>query len=277
MYAAKFNPNRLFGVEIEAYNLLDRQSLIHELRHQEITCEPVRYSHNTSGAWKIMNDSSISGLGSFELVSPPLKGEEGLQQLRIVMEVLQGVGAKVNKSCGFHVHWDCRDATGSHLKNILGFYAKFEPVIDLLVPPSRRTNTYCGTTRRNGGLDWINSLNSPTARGVACQFSGGDNPRNSTRYCKVNLNSYLTYGTVEFRQFQGTLNFQKAFAWIVFTQCIVERGIGLGLKLQEPKKLTLGELFRVLKACPHHTEDLTVLEMRRIIFQMHKKFSTPPT
>jgi len=47
MYAAKFNPNRTFGVEIEFYNLSSREVLISKLATVGILCNSSLYTHET--------------------------------------------------------------------------------------------------------------------------------------------------------------------------------------------------------------------------------------
>ena len=57
--------------------------------------------------WKAERDSSIQpgpGYMAAEVVSPVLKGADGLRQLKTVCDWLNSVGAKVNRSTGFHVH-----------------------------------------------------------------------------------------------------------------------------------------------------------------------------
>jgi hypothetical protein len=45
-----------------------------------------------------------------------------------------------------------------------------------------------------------------------------------TRYIKLNLQSYVKYGTIEFRQHSGTIEFEKMYNWILLTQQMVEAG-----------------------------------------------------
>src|SRR6516164_7580401 len=57
--------------------------------------------------WRAERDASIhcpQGYEPCEIVSPVLKGEEGVRQVVEVLAWLKGIGAKVNRSTGFHVH-----------------------------------------------------------------------------------------------------------------------------------------------------------------------------
>jgi hypothetical protein len=134
--------NRRFGVEFEAYNV-DRHTLRDALVAAGIACEVEIYNHTTRRHWKIVMDGSLDGNDTFELVSPVLEGEDGLNELQTVCRVLQECGAKINKSCGTHVHFDAANFDMETWKRIYINYYKLESSIDAFMPPSRRNNTYC--------------------------------------------------------------------------------------------------------------------------------------
>ena len=61
--------------------------------------------------WKAEADGSIdnsAGGHKCEIVSPVLRGAEGLAQVLAVVQTLEAKGHRVNVSCGVHVHvgWD---------------------------------------------------------------------------------------------------------------------------------------------------------------------------
>ncbi len=89
--------NRTFGVEIEAYNCTQTQ-VATAFQQAVINAEVQSYNHSTQPCWKVITDGSISGTNGFAVVSPILQGEEGLRQVRVVMEALTSIGAKVNKT-----------------------------------------------------------------------------------------------------------------------------------------------------------------------------------
>ena len=56
--------------------------------------------------WKVERDSSIipgPGYMAAEIVSPVLRGADGLRQLKAICDWLNSVNARVNRSTGFHV------------------------------------------------------------------------------------------------------------------------------------------------------------------------------
>jgi len=283
MKTATFNENRTFGVEIEFY-CRSVSEVVMAIRNTGVAVNTEHYNHNTpQGSWKIVSDGSVRGGNRFtdtgELVSPPLKGLAGLEEVKKVMQAMERAGAKVNKSCGFHVHWHVADFSGEDILDLLALYVKFEDTIDHLVAPSRRgnNNQFCNSLKALGGFSWVSGLASRgnSANDIAYVFSGFTRGRSHSRYRKVNVNSFFLYNTIEFRQHQGTVDWEKAVNWIVFTQCLVERAKqGSRVKLQESAKQTLGELFRTLKVCDHHTSDPTIKAMREFTKKRWTYFSS---
>lgn len=199
--------NRQFGIEIEAYNC-NQDALARALNQAGIPCNVEQYNHLTRSAWKIVADSSLRGHNAFELVSPILQGMEGLATLKKVCEVLNEQGAKVNRTCGLHVHINARNFTLQTWKNTLINYAKLERnVIDRFMPASRRDNIYCNSLADIRNFEQL--IN---------EAYGVDGIRHiiGTRYSKVNAESYPRHGSIEFRQHGGTTSFEKISYWVQF-------------------------------------------------------------
>ena len=165
--------------------------------------------------WRIVPDGSVRGAGTAaELVSPILQGEDGLAEVKKIADALVTIGATVNQSCGFHVHvGNLRGADIGFFRNLVKLYSKFEPVIDSLMPPSRRAgaNVYCKslTGVNLAAIDRARNLDSliQAATGLARSNYGA-------RFFKLNLAAFLKHSTVEFRQHAGTIDSKKAVAWI---------------------------------------------------------------
>ena len=98
-----------------------------------------------------MTDGSIEikGYRPFEVVSPILRGDDGLQQVRRVLNGLKEMGAVVNESTGHHVHVDAENLSMLELKRIAQGYVKYETAFDLLQPASRQLddNRYLQSNR----------------------------------------------------------------------------------------------------------------------------------
>ena len=204
--------NRRFGVEIEAYNIGQRE-LVNALREAGISVEVEDYNHRTRRYWKIVTDASLSGTNAFELVSPILEGQAGLEELQTVCRVLKAKRAFINRSCGLHVHFDAEHIGLPQTKNLLINYARYEAIIDSFMPASRRagTNSYCmSLTDRTSRIDTATSMQALTSQALP------------SRYFKVNLQSYLRHKTIEFRQHSGTIEFEKISNWVLFLHNLVE-------------------------------------------------------
>lgn len=206
---------RTFGVEIEFYGPT-REALIEAVKSQGLEIEYEGYTHRTTAHWKIVTDSSVhgsSGERGLELVSPILKGLDGINQINKVCIALKSVDAKVNKTCGLHLHLDARDLTLQDWKNTLTFYYNYQEGIDKLMPKSRRDNDYCNHYSENE-LRRIQKCRSLEELFDTCH----------DRYKVINVSSFLRHGTIEMREHSGTVEFEKIVEWLQFCIAVINKG-----------------------------------------------------
>lgn len=207
-----------FGVEIECVLPIGwtRHQVAVEISREGVNAQEEMYGHTVrQGHWKLVTDASIRSQSgaTVEVVSPPLRGEDGFSQLRRVCAVLTRIGAKVNRSCGFHVHVGVAAQHVGFFRNLVALYHSAQPAIDSFMAPSRQgnTNNYCQNIYvRQNDLDQATTV-AEVARSFG-QVQGS--PRASDRYKKLNLKSFWTYGTAEFRHHQGTVEAVKAENWV---------------------------------------------------------------
>ncbi|WP_276496702.1 amidoligase family protein [Pontibacter litorisediminis] len=221
--ASVFTPGlftRTFGVEFEAYGI-DMHRLKAELERQGIEVVIEGYNHTTRAHWKIVTDASITGRNGFELVSPVLTGEDGLEQVKKACKALKKCNALINKSCGMHIHFGARDFELSQWKNLYKNYINYEGLIDSFMPVSRRANNnyYCKSmlSRFRTERTAYASIDSCSSVAEIAQKMTGRN-----RYFKLNAESFFRHGTVEFRQHSGTIEADKVVNWITFLSNLVE-------------------------------------------------------
>jgi hypothetical protein len=207
--------NRRFGIEIEGHGI-DRHRLATALREAGLNAYAEGYNHATAAHWKVVTDGSLTGEQSFELVSPVLEGLAGLEQVKTACEVLKRLRAKINRTCGLHIHFDAAAIGLPQMKNLLLNYSHYEGVIDSFMPESRRAdrNTYCLPVRRvfqnfEGRVDAATSISALATE-------------QRSRYHKINLTAYLRHRSIEFRQHSGTVEFEKISNWVVFLHNLVE-------------------------------------------------------
>lgn len=225
-----------FGVEIEMTGLTRAKAA--EVVATELSSN--RYDHissydarnikdSQSRIWKIVNDSSIDthGNGSsyaVEFVTPPLKYED-IEILQNIVRKLKKAGAKVDSSCGIHIHVDGANHTPESLRHLVNFMTARQDLIYESLEIGSRANHWCQKLSRNllnemkkdkdlsnASMEqiWYSPANDDYRGGIDHQHY------NSTRYHGLNLHSFFTKGTVEFRLFNSTLHAGKIKAYIQF-------------------------------------------------------------
>lgn len=215
--------NLKFGMELEL-TVPSRSLLERKLTERGITVVTPSSTHEVVSGWKIVSDSSIRvrtrGYQGCELVSPP---STNFDELKIVCEVLKEIDAKVNSSCGLHIHHDISDLKRRQIMRVYNFYNKYEEVINYSMPANRVDNRYCKPVSTI-----INKVNSCETKQQLLKEIAGQGSRlyySNCRYYTLNLRSFLYYGTIEFRQGFATIDFDTISSWILFTHKIIERAL----------------------------------------------------
>lgn len=214
---------RTFGIEIEFTGISIAQA-VRAINAAGIDCFDSGYTHRVVSQWKVVPDGSCG----YEAVSPILFGEDGYEQVRKVMDALSAAGAQVDRNCGMHVHHGADDLNGEQLASLFELYNSHADAIDHLVAPSRRRNN-AYYTRRHTAAELAGIV-----RALRNQRDGVRNgsveaiTTNDGRYRHLNIKSFPKYGTIEIRQHQGSLNGEKAVAWIKFGQALVQAAIDGG-------------------------------------------------
>jgi Putative amidoligase enzyme len=201
--------NRKYGIEIEAIYPRGETgvSIAAAIAAGGVPCHFAGYTHARSTDWKVVTDGSLSGGNGYEVVSPPMVGEAGLEQINKVCAVLAQLQATVNRTCGLHVHVDAGSLSAAALRRLAVIYIENENIIDSLMPASRRaaSNRWCNTLRNTNMARLAIARN---ANDVAHAIAHGD------RYVKLNYTAFLRHGTVEFRHHSGTVDAAKINMWL---------------------------------------------------------------
>lgn len=202
---------RLFGVEIECFNA-SRSAIIESAAAEGLSIQSSAYNHRDEGFAKIVSDGSINGVEPNEVVMPPL---DNFSDLIKVTRALRAAGAKVNRTCGLHVHIDARRMPPRQAVRIAQNYYHLRDLINASLAPSRRDNTYCHICVFNYTEAQVNELP---------QFESWSELllHYSSRYLAVNFQAYARHKTLEFRQHQGSINFSKIKRWVLFIMSLVE-------------------------------------------------------
>lgn len=225
------NEDRTIGLEIECHATVSEERIADRLRqyfadnminHDVVVTR--RYGHDTAQdnftTWKIKPDGSVMTLNSqmgrqfphnMEIVSPILKGVEGMKAIKVVCNALDdGTGnpfATASRTCGLHVHHGMAGETIDTIRNVVNAYRNDEKYFFYALPDSRLSNTYCkpwsdyGTRRCRADenpFDWYSN-----------QLG---------RRSSLNFKSYAIRNTLEFRMHSGTVEWAKISSWILITQ-----------------------------------------------------------
>ena len=212
-----------FGIELECYGVI-RVDVANAFRAEGLEAEVSNYAGSNYSVWQIKTDGSINGSLPFEVVSPVLQGESGIEQVRKVCAILNRLGAQVNTSCGFHVHHDAANWGIREFRYLFKKFIKFETALDAVQPRSRRGNNNNYIKSVSGYHD------TTTASGCKARMAEIDSCRsvvqlsrlfNNNRYYKLNLQSFFRSGTVEFRNHAGTIDAVKVENYIRLTAGLV--------------------------------------------------------
>ncbi len=200
-----------------------------------------------------MRDGSLNGgNGGMEVVTGVLKGDTGFYHLQEICNELNN-RTTVDKYCGSHLHIGGLRFTDQFLVNVYLLASILESDIMSVLPPSRRNNQYCRKLKKFSLQPAINSnsiqlqedylelfrwisyekVNNPTFNynktkqhpmGPKCGYN-----HDTPRYCWLNLVPAMfctrdreEWKTLEFRNFEGTTNFEKVKNWTLLCMAIVK-------------------------------------------------------
>ena len=232
-----------YGVEVEMTGITRAKaaSIIAEVfgtraSSSDRSCyHTITIKDQSSRTWKVMRDSSISparndGTNEYmdeyrvEMVTPPLNYED-IETLQTIIRKLREAGAKANSSCGIHIHVDGANHTPKSLKKLINFMVARQDLIYEALNIGARGDQWCRKLnpqllvemRKDKNLSKSSAENIWYSRANDNYCGGIDHQHyNTTRYHGVNLHSYFSKGTVEFRLFNSTLHAGKIKAYIQF-------------------------------------------------------------
>lgn len=235
--------NQLFGVEVEMTGITREKAanIVAEVlgsipsRPNSSCYETRTIADQANRKWKIMRDSSITSIrndGSnepsdeykVEFVTPPLKYDD-IELLQNIIRKLRENGAKSHSSCGIHIHVDGANHDAKSLRKLINFMISRQDLIYEALEIKEREYHWCKKlnsnilkemksrsqlTKSDAERIWYSPANDNYRNGISHDHY------NDTRYHGINLHSYFSKGTVEFRLFNSTLHAGKIKAYIQF-------------------------------------------------------------
>ena len=231
------------GVELEFTGLTKIKAAAVVAEHfgtteQTMNNDWARAEDNQGRQWKVVNDSSINTENgdACELVTPILRWAD-IETLQEIVRKLRKAGAKVNASCGLHVHIGAGCLTATAIRNLANNVASHEELLYKALAVHEHRKGYCRLTNK----DFLNRLNTqkPTTLDELKKVWYGDDKSHNrhydlSRYTILNLHAVFTKGTVEFRIFNGTLHAGEVKTAIQFCCALVANAKAAKRTLYKP-------------------------------------------
>lgn len=205
--------------------------------------------------WKVVSDASIrcrngnnraaSRDYSVEFVSPICKYED-IETVQELVRKLRTGGARVNDSCGIHVHVDASAHTPQTLRNIVNIMAAKEDLLYKTLQVKVNREHYCQKADTRF-LEELNHKRPKTMDEVEKLWYNGMGGRydhyDNSRYHALNLHSVFSKGTIEFRLFNSTLHAGEVKSYIqlclaISHQALVQCGASRAKTHPENEKYT---------------------------------------
>lgn len=205
--------------------------------------------------WKVVSDASIrcrSGNNrpagrdySVEFVSPICQYED-IETIQALVRELRAGGARVNDSCGIHVHVDASPHTPQTLRNIVNIMASKEDLLYKTLQVQVNREHYCQKADTRF-LEELNHKRPRTMEEVERMWYNGYGGRyihyDDSRYHALNLHSVFSKGSIEFRMFNSTLHAGEVKSYIqlclaISHQALVQRGASYVKTHPENEKYT---------------------------------------
>lgn len=214
-----------FGIEIEMTGITRAAAAQVIAGHFNTTAIHVGGMYDTfsvrdgdSRQWKVVSDSSIrresrrgqsrNAAYAVEFVSPICKYED-IETIQELIRKLRTAGAKVNDSCGIHIHVDASPHDVKTLRNIVNIMAAKEDLLYKTLKVNVHRQHYCAKADTRF-LDELNEKRPTSMNTLESIWYNGPTGRydhyDETRYHGLNLHSVFSKGTIEFRLFNSTLH-----------------------------------------------------------------------
>lgn len=172
--------------------------------------------------WSVTEDGSLRNNGQ-EFISVPSSLEELVEKFKGLHTVgIKTSGEAFSERTSIHVHVNCLDLELSRVKNIMLWYALFEPYFFSLVKPERVNNIFCVQLSQTVLPDSYKQQ----LKALVHKWS---------KYTALNLLPLAELGTIEFRHMHGTNDPVVVEQWLRTIKNLWE----FGQKVQITRKLLI--------------------------------------
>ncbi len=249
--------DQAFGMELEFSGITRRQAaqtiaqVINGNQHysyQGGTYMKCVVTANADGReWVVEYDSSVTCTGGgeqCEFVTPKCTYAD-IETVQECVRALRKAGAKVDGSCGLHIHIDGSKHDAKSIKNLVfTFRAKESLIFKAVKTQDRRLGRWCkpiddtlvDNIKKLKTLDDFNLKH--TWYDTYQDYHSEDAHYHASRYHALNLHSLWYRGTVEFRLFEATLHAGEVRAYI--TLCLAMSAAAINAKRASAEVLDNG-------------------------------------
>jgi hypothetical protein len=288
--------NRLIGIEIECVLPIigsgenqDVQALLASvLSSQGIPSISRSYTHRSIPTGckmaiehdvSLRDESKYAGLrwSKIEAKTMPMTWTEIEETLPRALEIIRYCGARVNYSCGLHVHHHLPEVERNPevVKSLWHLWWRYHKVIYALTAPSRLSNTYCFPPQQTDASLFSNCR----SYGRLCEIAGRMNRYNGLNLTNLTIRERQT---VEWRLHSGSVDWAKIKAWVLATQRWVEHAVARSCHYKpEPMANTQAGLNSLLVTTglkPNsriYKVDKPLREVGRYLLRRWKHFNLP--
>lgn len=187
---------------------------------------------NDQRLWRIVRDASIEAYSDeeqCELVTPILTYSD-LGILQQLVTKLKAAGARVNKSCGLHIHVDAKNFAPQAVVNLVTLIGSKEQLLYRALGIPKDRMRYC--KRINDELVQTILEKKPESMEelkrawyLESPYETVEGKYHSTRYHGLNLHAMFTKGTIEFRLFNSTLEANTVKAYVQFVLALSNQAL----------------------------------------------------
>jgi hypothetical protein len=222
-----------FGVEVETVGL-SREAAARVIcsvvggtvRHARGTYDVWECVAPDGRVWKACRDGSLSDSSGAEIVTPILTLAD-MDDFQKVVRAARSAGARIDHSCGVHVHVGAQRLDASGLTALVRSLAPNEAMLYEALGVSEGRRGYCRAMEPLFA-ERVEADRPRTLDAVAKAWYGGEGIPSTvhyhgSRYHGLNLHSLWYRGTVEFRYFNGTLHAGKLRAYVLLCLHLVNR------------------------------------------------------
>ena len=214
-----------------------------------------------------------------EFVTVPKAKDNLFQLVDTMCDFLKKKELTVNKSCGFHVHFDMKKENYQTVRKTFLVFSLFEDRLFDMLPPARRKSRYCLPLKKNYKQFFDRPAINEQQKFERYWFDSDNNAYidsekrgkySQTRYVSINYHSLFFHGTLENRQHSGTINATKIKNWILLNHILIDFAKTTEMKRLLKLKGDLGTFIHIIQS---YEKKYPVLAQHKLIDYVKERTS----